>query len=526
MILSNPPLDTVVTRREGRIGWKTFIQEAPEYGLHEHTVEQELKTVCNRHLFETPEPQRDSQAWKLMEEQIERLARALGRTNRTPVRKLLEGRTGRRRKRFYEGARRYHQNGVEQKDSIITEMQKLEFYEQSKIADKEDRGIQFRSVTYNVALAQYLHQIEERLIGTHYLGFHPVAKGLTPAQRCERLFAFAELFDEPEFYSIDHARFDAHVHEWLLRLEHKVYLYCCRKHPELVRLLRMQRKNKGYTKGGIRYKIRGKRMSGDINTGLGNTILNLCMLLAWLQASGVTKFRILLDGDDSVVIIEKSDIAKLIPIEEFMLQLGMETEMTHTPDIWKVDFCQSRPVLLPTENGPRPVFVRNPLKVITTMGRTAEKRDDVTMQMVMRSSALSELAIAPGAPITNRLARRVLEHYGHGRTLKTAKQLYKEEAYGFNCDDVDAESVVEPDAMARHTFWLAWDIEPSYQEFMEEVDIVWQAPKVREKRERLRPNLLEGLPLEVDDLGQVESRCDCGDCPTYEVDSGCVRWVL
>lgn len=530
-----PPLDQVVSVRGGRIGWKPYILDSEEYGLHEHTVEQEFKTICNRHLFATPEPDLTSAEWGKFRLYMGRLARAIGRVEETPIRTLLEGRSGRRRKRFYEGAMRYLRYGVEYSDSTITEMQKLEFYEESKIEVKEDRGIQFRSVSYNVALARHLHEIEARLIGLHemrtgrknVLGYRPVAKGSTPRQRCEMLFDYADVFDEPVFLCMDHSRFDAHVNAQLLREEHRLYLYCRRWHPELAQLLRWQTRNQGRSKGGIRYKMKAKRMSGDINTGLGNTVLNLCMILGWLDFAGISKHRIILDGDDSVVIVERADYVRQAAgsIEAFMLKLGMETEVEVKTDIWKVDFCQSRPVILPTADGPRPVFVRNPMKVVTTMGRTAERRDDVTLQMVMRSSALSELAIAPGAPVTNALAKRVLNYFGDGKILKTPKQLYKEEAYGFDCRSVDVSSVPEPDLLARHTFWRAWDIPPSYQEYMEGTDIDWQIPRLREGRKRpVKPDFEEPIPSEIWDLGQVPRVCGCGDCPVY-TGQGCMRWV-
>ncbi|UHM27700.1 MAG: RNA-dependent RNA polymerase [Fushun tombus-like virus 1] len=431
----------------------------------------------------------------------------------TPIRVLLEGRTGRRRKRFYEGALQYVQFGVAYGDSKITEMQKLEFYEDGKLQGKEDRGIQFRSVCYNVALARYLHGVEERLIGTHYLGHHPVVKGLTPRERCQRLFKFASEFEDPVFLCADHSRFDAHVNVELLQEEHAVYKRCCPNTREFRQLLRWQLKNNGKSKGGIIYKMRGKRMSGDINTGLGNTVLNVCMLAAWLEFNGCKKYRLMVDGDDSVIILSRREYERFqVGIVEFMLKLGMETEMDVVYDIWKVDFCQSRPVLLPDG----PTFVRNPFKVMTTMGRTAERRDDLTMQMVMSCSALSELAVAPGAPVTNELARKVLAYYGNGRYLKTAKQLYKEEAYGYDISDVDVDSVPEPDFLARYTFWLAWGIDPGLQEVYEGLDLDVFARKVPDKRQKSVREVEYDMPLEVDDLGHVQARCDCSECPSYD----------
>nr|AOC55063.1 RNA-dependent RNA polymerase [Pinela virus] len=500
-------LEREVTCREGTV---MVMGEHPEkeFGLHKHRVVDELQTICNRHLKATPPVELDSLAWKLFHRRMCTTSRLIGRVPTATIACVLEGKSGRRRKRFFQGIKELGESPVCKKDAAITEMQKLEMYESCKLEVKEDRGIQFRSVKYNVALARHLHNIEKRVIGMHPDGYHPVMKGATPQQRAERLAIGASSFRRPVYLLLDHSRFDAHVNVALLREEHKFYLRCRGKNAELARLLKMQIVNRGRSKGGVKYRTLGKRMSGDINTGLGNTIINYCIIMSWLDASSV-KGHVYLDGDDSVVIIEKEDECKLVPLENHMGALGMVTIMDRTEDFWRAEFCQSRPVLV--DGTVR--FIRNPQKVLATVGRSAERLDPSTAAEVLRASAMCELAMNGNAPVISKFCRRILEHLGDGRVVFSNTQLWKAEQYGIRFK-IPQGGEVDPES--RYTFWRAWDIDPGMQEAYEQQDLIWSAFMSEAKRRRTRVKV--DLADDPDEfwLGRVIPSCDCGSCPEYD----------
>jgi hypothetical protein len=498
-------LARVVTNRVGTVFANPTIC-SKEFGLHTHTVKDELQTICNRHLKETPEPKEESLAWKTFCKILRGLSRQIGKVRSAPLSAVLKGKTGRRKKRFMNGAVQLASEGISRKDAKITEMQKLELYEVDKIPVKEDRGIQFRSVKYNVALARELHNIERRVIGFHEDGFHPVMKGATPQQRAERLALASLKYKEPLYLLLDHSRFDAHVHELLLEEEHQFYLRCRRNKRYLRKLLNMQRRNVGRSKGGIRYVSAGKRMSGDINTGLGNTVLNYSMIRAWLKASGV-KGTLFLDGDDSVVIIEKSDYDKLLPIEEFMLNLGMVTEMEVTESFWRAEFCQSRPVLVDETIR----YIRNPNKVLATVGRTAENVGEELIEEVVRASCMCELSLNGNCPVVSAYCRRLMDEAKTDRTRFNAAQLWKAEQYGTK---FVVPVAMEPSSESRVSFWRAWDIDPSMQLAMEQQLITVGAQQGKATKRKQRKQRDFDSPQD-DWSGYVEPECGCGDCPTY-----------
>lgn len=402
------PPEHVVTKRRGRIlgPHPPWFVDQPEFGLHEHTIEQEHRTLCNRHLFKTPDANKGSKAWAGFVKSIKGLSKVIGRCPRAKVSEVVGNRSSMKRKRFGGGMEKYCRYGVRVQDSYLTEMQKLEFYQEDKIPLKEDRGIQFRSPCYNAALARHLHHVEHRAYSRlrNVDGTPMIAKGRSPLERGILLASMAEQFNDAWFVLMDHSRFDAHVNPDLLFQEHLLYLRARGYNKELKMLLKWQKKGIGFSHGGIVYRINAKRCSGDLNTGLGNSLLNLAMILSWLASMGIRKYRILLDGDDSVVILEKEDIDKTSTIKDHMLQLGMVTEVEIVNDIQKAEFCQSRVCF----GALGPIMVRNPYKVLDVLTKSPRWLDDKQARGVLAASSLGELMQAPGVPVISIAAAALL----------------------------------------------------------------------------------------------------------------------
>jgi hypothetical protein len=80
-------------------------------------------------------------------------------------------------------------------------------------------------------------------------------------------------FDKPVCVGMDASRFDQHVSTQALRFEHDLYYNIFGKAPFLQQLLSWQLDNRGRayaSDGRFYYRKRGSRMSGDMNTSLGN----------------------------------------------------------------------------------------------------------------------------------------------------------------------------------------------------------------------------------------------------------------
>jgi len=119
---------------------------------------------------------------------------------------------------------------------------------------------------------------------------------------------------------------------------------------ELKWLLKQQLDNVGYGDypgGQIQYTTEGCRMSGDMNTGLGNCLLMCTMMYQYCKDIGV-KARLINNGDDCVLIVEEEDLPKVMAsYGDWFLKMGFK--MTLEGDdiataIEQVVFCQLQPV--------------------------------------------------------------------------------------------------------------------------------------------------------------------------------------
>lgn len=459
--------DEVVAVRKGTV-FGTFDNKLAcealalkEYGLHTHTVRDELKTLTNRHLQATPTPRLTSRPWRTARRILDALAADIGVCRKTPIKQILKGKTSRAKSRFLGGVELIKRTGYKKAYSRLTCMQKLELHDVSKLVEKEDRAIQFRTTAYNSVLTRYLWQIEHRAFNqTKHNGFRWSAKGLTKSRRATLLLKMASTYDDPIYVCADHSRFDAHVNKHLLKLEHRLYKRCYGYNQELCDLLSGQMNNRGTTRGGIEYSCLGKRMSGDCNTALGNSVLNYAMLAAWLEDSGVVG-NILLDGDDSIIVIDRCDLGALPDIATYMLNFGMVTEAEVVDDVRQAEFCQSRVVMGPLG----PYFCPNPRKLLDTIRRSPQNLAGCEKEAVLKASIACELVANPNMPMMRAYAEWC---QSSGVKLKVPDSLRYRVYSGYGTNDEALMAAAssgwgEPTEDERYSFYVAWGITPTEQ---------------------------------------------------------------
>nr|WKV33578.1 MAG: RNA-dependent RNA polymerase [Riboviria sp.] len=410
---------------------------------------------------------------------MRKISKIVGRVPIAQVSEVIGTRSPLKRKRFSGGVERYCRYGVRKQDGYLTEMQKLEFYDEDKLTTKEDRGIQFRNTTYNAALARFLHHCEKRFYKrmVNEDGTPMVMKGRSPIERGLIMAAQAKRFHKPKFVLMDHARFDAHINKWLLSEEHKGYL---REHgydEELKFLLKQQEGTMGFSHGGIVYRTCAKRSSGDINTGGGNSRINLGAILSWLASIGCRKFAIGCDGDDSYVIVE--DEQELGDIAGHMLKLGLVTEVEVVHDLEEAEFCQSKVVW--GKLGPQ--MVRNPKKVLDVLTKSPRIVTKEQARGILAASALGELMQAPGVPVISVAASCLITIAGGKPSFHTPDQ--HERFMVYRTDRI----IPEVDDTMRVGFEKAWGITiaeqlATEQYYLDMADQTTEMPEIPEPKSK------------------------------------------
>jgi hypothetical protein len=311
------------------------------------------------------------------------------------------------------------------------------------------RCIQYRSKRYCLRLATYLHPIEQHVYTLKDSSDTPIfAKSRNQTQRAQDLFLKWEHFSSPKALLLDHSKFDAHVGVELLMLEHWFYNHCFES-DELRFLLDLQLDNKGYTKNGTFYRTIATRMSGDQNTGLGNSIINYAILKSFSDFFNL-EACFYVDGDDSVLIVEDT---KLTPTMEYFKQFGMTTKLDTTTQFEHVEFCQTRPVF----DGASWRMVRNPYRTLMRTPWTVKSFSVKQQPIYLASIGDCEVALGLGLPIG--------QYVGDKLRSFSEKRMVTDLHYVANKEYVRPRraQVIQPTYECRLSYQEAWGISPDEQ---------------------------------------------------------------
>lgn len=301
----------------------------------------------------TPIPTRG--AWKSqMEQVLRRLKRHLPRLSPWTREQFVDSYQGDpRQARYQQAATDLQYRSVSVKDSYIDVFIKTEKLYKARA---DARLIQPRSARYNVEVGRFIKQAEPLIppaIARLWGQAHVVTKGLNArdvGRLCNNLWTS---YDDPVAVGLDASRFDQHTSVQALRWEHRVYDTIFSGNPELRRLLSWQLLNRGRgrTADGysVSYERKGSRMSGDMNTGIGNCLIMSCMVWAYAKAHGLN-CSLINNGDDCVLFLERNQLPKLESVAGWFARLGYTMEVEEpVGDLEAVEFCRTHPVF--TENG-------------------------------------------------------------------------------------------------------------------------------------------------------------------------------
>jgi len=237
--------------------------------------------------------------------------------------------------------------------------------------DSVPRVISPRNPRYNIALAQYLKVVEKQIYlsldvvaGLGTKGHPPVVcKSMNNTERATTIREHFMFHEDCVAIGLDASRFDQHVSAGALRAEHSLYNTIYRS-KRLAWLLDMQIKSPctiNCPDGVISWMREGGRMSGDMNTSLGNVSLCVAMLIVLRNRlnNGMTFIN---DGDDCVAFMPRSKSAAFLQeVKGFYLEHGftMKVELP-VDEMERIEFCQSQPVCI----GGEWRMVRAPSKVV------------------------------------------------------------------------------------------------------------------------------------------------------------------
>jgi hypothetical protein len=154
--------------------------------------------------------------------------------------------------------------------------------------------------------------------------------------------------------------------------------------------------NRMRTRSGCRARVKGRRMSGDMCTSLGNGFTNL-MLVLFLAAEKKGQVTGYVEGDDGI-------FASTVPLtSDDYSRLGFTIKIEQVSDPCEASFCG----MIFTESGQ---IIRDPVKVLMGFGWTGSfiNAGQEIMDQLLRAKALSGVYETGQCPIAGALYRYAL----------------------------------------------------------------------------------------------------------------------
>lgn len=339
-----------------------YLSSRVDFGAHNNSLPNLIRAL-NERVFNVkgksglePTPQPKPGVWRQLDHVAMRLAddvRKFGKCCHLTCQEFIDQCPANKRRLYTSAAERYMQHGCGDRDAKIKAFVKFEKLNFTAKVDPAPRIIQPRSPVYNIALGRFTRKIEKSMykaLGSEWGEDNEVVmKGMTVEEVAGVLRKKWLKFKSPVAVGLDASRFDQHVSRPALKWEHSIYMRIFDNNPELYQLLKQQLNNKGYAYVDghkLKFEACGTRASGDMNTSLGNCIIMCTLVREYLRSKGIIA-ELLNNGDDCLVIMEKSDLYKIADLADWFLDFGFEMEVEEPVFVFEqCVFCQTQPVLL------------------------------------------------------------------------------------------------------------------------------------------------------------------------------------
>ncbi len=426
LVVLNTKVPTKLPTRRVSIlyGFSPYIQ----YGVFNSNLQTCIRAILERLIYIkgpdgfVPPPVPSSELFfSRLRKQQEALHRQVQYTPRLTKEQFLENYSGRRRTVYENAYESLKNKGLSRVDSYINFFLKVEKTNFTAKEDPVPRGISPRSPRYHVELGRFIKPIEKEVYRhiEGMFGARAVFKGLNSFARAKFLRSHWEGFTDPVAVGLDASRFDQHVSSAALEWEHNIYMHFFPRNKLLKKLLQWQRRNVGFGRvcdGTVKFDIEGRRMSGDMNTALGNCLL-MCSLLHAYTSQFTSKFALANDGDDCVLIVERLEYDKIIfGLSTWFTEMGFSMKIEDPVyEFEKIVFCQSQPVCV---DGTW-IMVRDPITALSKDCVSLKPLDnDLLFRRWIAAVGEGGLSLAGRVPIWQEFYKQLYDSAKGAKPLK------------------------------------------------------------------------------------------------------------
>lgn len=308
---------------------------------------------------------------------------------------------------------------------------------------KHARAIFSRKDEAKCLIGPYIKKIEEVLYQ------HPAFIKHVPVR--DRPAYISRLLDKPgaKYIATDYTAFESHFTKDVMdAIEFVLYRYMLKECPDIKKveyLLGQLSGRNNCTFKRFKLDINATRMSGEMNTSLGNGFSNYMLMLYVCHKVGSTCEGVV-EGDDGLFIVEPN-----APTKEDFAELGFTIKIEEHTNLRTASFCG---IIFDEKDK---INVTNPLEVLCGFGwskNTYIGARRVRKLELLRSKALSLLHQYPGCPIIQSLAKyglRVTKHIDMRRYLAKERSIsmWEREQLLIALEDLEAGTLVEKSVPAN-----------------------------------------------------------------------------
>jgi len=399
------------------------------------------------------------------------LTNRLPKTAARPVNEFHLNYSGRRRDIYKRAEDGLEAVPLHKGDAVLRSFVKAEKVNVTVKPDPAPRLIQPRSPRFNAVVGSHIKHMEKPLYAgiAGVYGGPTVLKGYNAEQSGKIMRDKWDSFEDPVAVDLDATRFDQHVSREMLMWEHSIYLsaFTGEDRTNLRQLLRQQLDNRGVIRcsdGTIKYSVSGCRMSGDMNTAMGNCLI-MCAMIHRLFAERGVNAKLVNNGDDCVVFCERRDAHRLTDgLFEWFLRFGFQIKVGAVTDVFeKVTFCQMQPLW----DGTQWLLVRDPHVSMSKDRHTLVPL--ITPKLTaawLYGFGMAGMSLTGGLPVLQEYYACMLRHGQPGRVEQSTQW---ENTAGFlNLAKGMAREVRPVTDAARLSYWRAFDVCPNRQRLVEQ----------------------------------------------------------
>lgn len=324
------------------------------------------------------------------------------------IRKVYESFKNENVHEFYKG---YHKRA---KIKIFT---KEEFYEMYK----HHRGIWAREDAFKAICGPFFKEVEKELFKLPYF-----IKKIPKWDRAEYISEFVRN-DSMNYQCSDYTSFESQfTTDMMDDCEFELYRYMASQNPECAKLVSILflvlAGDNLVTHKFFKMKVRAKRMSGEMNTSLGNGFSNLMFNLFAYKYYDISYNGPVVEGDDSL-----SAVSRQIP-NDYFKQMGLNVKMQQVEDLSEASFCGI--VFDPIEK----INICDPRKSLCTTTWVSQKYAFANKNKIfqlIRCKALSLCFEYAGCPILSTYGLKIFNLLGDYEVLENPNHLtgYELEMY-------------------------------------------------------------------------------------------------